>query len=176
MTPFADTTTNILAFSTLGVQIASVVLLVALIAHAKFLSRLAPYVLPFALLITFAGSALTLLYSEVFGFAPCFLCWVQRAFLYPMPLLLLLALWKQSDAARKAVLGLSVPGAIVALYQHYLQIGGESFVPCPAVPGAADCGKRLIFEFGYITFPLMAFSVFVFVFLLMLVAAKRKTV
>lgn len=173
MTPLAELTTDVLSWGTLLAQVAIVLLAIALFARARILDLMQPYALTLALLLTLLGSALTLIYSEIFGLIPCFLCWVQRVFLYPMPIILGLAIWKGRDALRKLVLWLSVPGALIALYQHYLQVGGTSFVPCPAVPGAADCGQRFIFEFGYITFPLMAVTIFVVVFLLMLVAGRK---
>ncbi len=62
---------------------------------------------------------------------------------------------------------LSIAGAIVALYQHYLQMGGTSVLPCPAIVQAAECSQRILFEFGYITFPFVSFTAFAALIILM---------
>jgi hypothetical protein len=51
-----------------------------------------------ALILTLISTILTLIYSEVFGFIPCGLCWLQRVFLYPQVIMLAIAL-KLRDSA-----------------------------------------------------------------------------
>lgn len=114
-------------------------------------------------LLTLGASAMTLVYSEIFGFVPCSLCWFQRIFLYPQMLLFGAATyWKDTLAARYAII-FSIPGFIIALYQHYLQMGGGEFVPCPVDGAEADCSVRILFEFGFMTFPLMSAGLFLFI-------------
>jgi len=104
---------------------------------------------------------------------PCLLCWWQRIFMYPILIISLIAIVKNTDVSEIAdyVLALSVFGGAVALYQHLLQVlPVGALIPCDAT---GDCAVRSIFEFGYITIPWMALSVFaVFVFLA-LVARRR---
>ncbi len=109
-----------------------------------------------------AGVALTLVYSEIFGFVPCGLCWLQRMFLYPLPLILGTGLWLRDARVYAYTMVLATPGAMVALYQHYLQMGGIEFVGCPAAAG--DCAQRILFEFGFMTFPLLSGILFAFLF------------
>jgi len=150
-------------------QVAAVVLIALLIqrrisgATSPILSLVGSYGIHLVFLISIAGTALSLTYSEVFGFVPCGLCWLQRIFLYPMVILSGLALWKRDRSIADYLIALSIPGMIVALYQHYLQLGGSNLVGCPAAGFGADCAKRILFEFGYITFPLVAFSAFVLI-------------
>jgi disulfide bond formation protein DsbB len=105
---------------------------------------------------------MTLVYSEIFGFVPCGLCWLQRICLYPQALMLALAAYTKDRAFLKYGILLSIPGVIVSLYQHYLQMGGAELVTCPSVGGAADCAERILFEFGFMTFPLMSAALFLF--------------
>lgn len=126
-----------------------------------------------AFVLALAGSALTLYYSEIVGYVPCGLCWLVRVFVYPQVILFALALYKQDRSIADYSLALSVPGAIVALYTHYLQMGGASLVPCPA-SGVADCGKRLVFEFGYVTMPMMGLTLIVLLIILMLFVRRSK--
>lgn len=145
----------------------------------KYLSL---YVARFALGIVcavgVATSALSLAYSEFFGFVPCGLCWIQRGFLYSVTIISGIALWKTYTGARDTSIadygiGLSLVAGAVALYHHYIQMGGSALVGCPTAGIGANCTRRLVFEFGYITFPLMAFTVFAFFIAIFLVYRRR---
>ncbi len=130
------------------------------------------FAIPLGFFVALAGTFLTLLYSDYFGFIPCGLCWLERIALYPQVVLLGIAWFKKDNAVWKYVLALSLAGLIVALYHHYIQIGGADLIPCPA-SGNGDCGKRIIYEFGYMTFPLMAATLFAWQALLSFVATRR---
>jgi len=164
MTPAAATFTFLMALSTVALQIAVVVLFAVWFfsrrgndtALSLFAERLA---LPAIFVLTLAGSAVTLMYSEVWGFVPCGLCWLQRIFLYPQVILAGLAMMKKQGAfIADYLIALSIFGVIIALYQHYIQMGGSKLAGCPTAGG--DCAARFVFEFGYITFPLMAATLF----------------
>lgn len=124
-----------------------------------------------AFALTLSGSAMTFLYSEVFGFVPCGLCWLQRVFLYPQVFLLGVALRYKDPLVARYGIALSIPGVIVSLYQHHLQMGGSEIVGCPTSGG--NCSERILFEFGFMTFPLM--SAFLFLFLIALYVYILKT-
>lgn len=126
-------------------------------------------------LLSLGAVASSLFYSEILGIAPCGLCWLQRVFLYPQVLLFTLAIWKGDRLVADYSIALSIFGSVVALYQHYLQMGGTSILPCPAVATGADCARRFLFEFGYITFPLMSFSIFAFLIIMMLFVRKAQS-
>ncbi len=162
------------ALGTIALQLATLLLLATIVLDRRIpdigdisgaISRHGLWV---ALVFSAFASVMTLVYSEILAFEPCGLCWVQRVFLYPLVVLFALALWKKERIIADYVIALSGAGLLVALYQHYLQMGGTDILPCPAAPTAADCAQRILFEFGYITFPLMAVSLFAFLIVLML--------
>ena len=169
-----ETTNYILALGTLAMQVVGVGFLAVYFLQKKFPdladigSLIERWGMWKAFALTVGGSALTLFYSEILGFAPCGLCWLQRVFLYPQVVLLGLALYKKDKNIVDYSIALSVAGGIVALYQHYLQMGGEAVLPCPATGPSLDCASRFLFEFGYITFPLMSATLFAFLIVLML--------
>jgi len=170
-----ETINFLLALGTLALQIAGVAFLALFFLRKSIpdledvASLVGKWGLWLGLLLSLGGSALTLVYSEIFGLAPCGLCWLQRVFLYPLVFLFALAIWKKDNRIADYVIALSSLGAFVALYQHYLQMGGGSLLPCPATATEAiDCGVRFVFEFGYITFPLMSATLFAFIIVLML--------
>ena len=175
-----ETVNVLLALGTLAMQVAGGAFLALFFLKDKVsdlrdaATLLQTWGLWIGFILALGGSVLTLVYSEILGFAPCGLCWLQRAFLYPLVVLFALALWKKDRGIADYVIALSIPGTLVALYQHYLQMGGSSLLPCPATAAeAVDCGVRFVFEFGYITFPLMAFSLFAFLIILMLFVREK---
>lgn len=108
------------------------------------------------------ASLLTLVYSEVFGVIPCGLCWMERVMLYPQVLILGAALYYNDRSVVRSGIVLSVVGLVISLYHHYIQMGGSQFVKCPAAGAGADCAKRFLFEFNFVTFPLLAAITFAF--------------
>src|SRR3989338_2054283 len=117
----------------------------------------------------------SLTYSEVLGYAPCKLCWIQRIFMYPQVLILGLALFGKHKGSRALVdtsLVLSAIGAVVALYHYLMQLGIIPEGSCAAIGYSVSCAERFVLQFGYITIPLMAFSAYLLVTFALLL--KRK--
>jgi disulfide bond formation protein DsbB len=139
--------------------IVAFLLAVILVIDVKREQALRQYVERFGLfasfLIAVGSSVMALVYSEVFGFVPCGLCWLERIFLFPQVFILGGAIYFKDAFVARYGLILSGVGFIIALYHHYLQMGGTQFVKCPAA-GAVDCAKRIMFEFDFMTFPLLA--------------------
>lgn len=160
----------LLAIGGLGTFVVAIVLLVDLHTNKIFAQIISVWGLVGAFICSVVSVAMTLLYSEVFGFVPCGLCWLQRVFLYPQIFILAIALWYKDRLAARYGLVLSIPGLVVALYQHYLQMGWSEFVVCPN--SGADCTKRFMFEFGFVTFPLLSVMLFIFLIALYLYILK----
>jgi disulfide bond formation protein DsbB len=165
----------LLGWGTVLLQLATLGLLVVyFMKYERLETQLVRYGFPIILLATFVSTVLTLVYSEYFGVVPCGLCWLQRVFLYPQVLMVAVAWIKRDFGVACYSIPLSVAGFIVAMYQHALQMGMSSPLPCPA-SGEADCAKRIVFELGYITFPLMAASLFAFLIAYMLILRRART-
>lgn len=138
--------------------------------YTKFV---APYIWQLLLATTFGGVATTLLYSEVFEFVPCSLCWLQRVAFYPQALMSVTA-FKQSDAMHFPLYGmvLSAFGFTVAVYQYIYQslpqdLMDAGIMPCLA-DGSGDCSKKVMEVFGFVTFPFLSAVIFAFLFTLYL--------
>jgi disulfide bond formation protein DsbB len=127
-------------------------------------------------IMSFAASALTLYYSDYLGVIPCALCWFERVFMYGIVFISGTALFARNNLEMRGIFRyisvFSVAGAVVALYHHVLQMTATatSHLPCPVSGG--ECSKRIIFEFGHITFPWIAFVMFV-VFILVLLVVRE---
>ncbi len=146
------------ALATIFLLIAGLYLLYDYKTRKTLESYVETFGIKIAFVLTLFGSAMTLFYSEVIGYLPCGLCWLERMMLYPQVIILAIA-WKYNDfLAVRHTIGLSVIGFIISLYHHYIQMGGSEFVACPTT--GVSCSKRLVFEYGFVTFPLMATILF----------------
>lgn len=156
---------TLLALGTIVMQVAIVVGIILLFFQQRsgvrpIMNTVARFAIPISFFLALIGSALTLFYSEIIGYAPCSLCWFQRIFLYPQVIILGIAWWKHNTDIARYIIALSAFGLAFALYQYYMQMAGGAGLPCPAGDVATDCGRRYIFAFGYVTFPLMAATTF----------------
>lgn len=169
----------VLALGTVAMQVATVVLLVVFLLRKKvplfedIAAQVGGFGLWSAVVVAFVASAMTL-YYESLGFEPCPLCWWQRIALYPQVGLLAMGIWcrQYRPAAIDFSIFLSVAGAAVALYHHALQMLPGSGLPCPAT--GVSCAQRIFFEFNYVTYPSMAFSVFAFLIVTLLIVRSRQ--
>ncbi len=115
-----------------------------------------------------AGS---LYYSEVAHFVPCKLCWYQRIAAYPLGVLLPVAAIRRDRDVWFYVVPLATVGAGFAIYHAQLQAfpaQGSSF--CTVTE---PCTTRYVWEWGFMSLPLMALSAFVVIITLVLIARSR---
>lgn len=127
--------------------------------------KIAHFALPLGFFTSLTGLFLSLFYSEYLGYLPCALCWFQRIVLYPMALIFAIAWYRKDYAVYRYILALSSVGALISLYHEYLQMGYSAIIPCAANAIFVDCAKPSFVEFGFVTFPLMAFVLFAVLFL-----------
>ena len=79
--------------------------------------------------------------------------------MYPIVIILLLALlWRDVFGARYALV-LSVLGFFLNVYHYSLQLGAPNIISC-GTDIAEACTKRYMLAYGYITIPLMTATAF----------------
>ncbi|MSR78971.1 MAG: disulfide bond formation protein B [Candidatus Taylorbacteria bacterium] len=166
-------------------QIMSVLIIVALLARRfskqrrihelseSILSIFSSHALLIGFLTALMSMIISLMYSDVIGYEPCKLCWVQRIFLYPQVVIFGLALWKKTRDSDIYCLFLSVIGAVIAGFHYYAQSFNPSALPACDAAGGASCAVRFFMEFGYVTIPLMSFTSFIFI-ILVIISARSK--
>ena len=154
----------------------AIVINILVLAYAPSREKTATFGRRYGLLAIFVLSTLSVVGTLYFQYGdnlnPCLLCWWQRVFMYPIPFISLIALIKGKRLSDIAdyVLALSVIGAAIALYQHLLQIlPSGALIPCDA---SGDCAVRSVFEFGFVTLPWMALTIFVALALIAFIARK----
>lgn len=160
--------TKILTISTLGSQILLVFLVLYGIIRRRasrdyILKIIKKYGIGFAFIIALVATLGSLYYSEIAKFAPCKLCWFQRIFMYPQIILLGLAWWKQDFNIKKYSMTLAIIGSAFALYHSYIQQFPNAKDTFCAIGGLTGCSTRFIYEFGYITMPLMSLTAFLMI-------------
>ena len=110
----------------------------------------------------------SLYYSEVQGFVPCELCWIQRICMYPLAVLLTIAAVRGDVGIRTYAWPLCLVGTGFASYHTWLQAfpeGSSGFCTLEA-----PCTVRHVWELGFVSLPFMALSAFVAIATLLAVA------
>ncbi len=108
--------------------------------------------------------------SEIANYTACRLCWVQRFFMYPAAIILIIAIFTKATALKWIALGLASVGICVSAYHRYDQYVGESGTFCDV---NNPCSVRWINEFGFITIPTMAGIGFAGVITLILLNTRK---
>ena len=106
----------------------------------------------------------SLYYSDIVGYDPCKLCWYQRIFLYPQVFILGLALYKKDKNIIPYSLFLLVIGFFVSVYHNFIYFTKTSSIFCTAFE---SCLKRYVYEFDYISIPVMALTAYVLIIILL---------
>lgn len=114
-----------------------------------------------AFIVALSATLGSLFYSEIMGFTPCPLCWWQRIFMYPLVLILLIALLTKDKKVTRYVIPMSVVGALIATW-HYIE---QMTAVALCTGDLADCSIRYTLHYGYITIPLMALTAFILIIL-----------
>jgi hypothetical protein len=124
-----------------------------------------------AWLVATSSTVGSLVYSEVYHLEPCRLCWYQRIAMYPLALMLGIAVWKRDGSVRRYALPLAAVGAAIAAYHYALQtFPGLDTGACSA---GVPCTAKYVNEFGFVSIPFMALAGFVAVIGLVSVKGER---
>ena len=172
--------THIGSFVSNAVLVSQIVFPVGLVLlfHKDFRNRVYRFVNLYVLwLLLFVSSTAvvgSISLSQIAGFVPCELCWIQRIFLFSQPILLLVAMVRREKSIVSYLLPLSILGAIVSIYHSIVQWGyGGSLLGCTSVGG--ECAKVYIHQYGYITIPFMAFTTFAYLILISILYYKSRS-
>lgn len=173
MPAYIENFNQLLAIGTIIMQI--VILLIAVNLtfvrshNNKLLLFFKKYGFHFGFLTALAAVAISLFYSEIIGFPPCELCWIQRIFIYPQVILFGMELYKRDRAIVDYSMVMAIFGMIVSLFHMYVERGGASSLACAAGgEEAISCAFLYVEEFSYVTIPVMALTTSVFIFILLL--------
>jgi disulfide bond formation protein DsbB len=175
-----DTVTTFLALLTVAAELFAVAGAVALVASAAasdttFAAAVRDIAssagVQVAFLVAATATAGSLYFSEVANFVPCTLCWYQRIAMYPLPLILAIALIRRASDVWAYAVPIALVGAAVSVYHVYVERSGHETGFCTR---SAPCTTIWFEKFGYITLPVMALSAFAAVIVALLLARSAR--
>jgi disulfide bond formation protein DsbB len=115
----------------------------------------------------------SLYFSEVMHFIPCTLCWYQRIFMYPLAIILGVAVYRNDTGIYRYALPLSIIGWLIAGYHTLLQKIPylQQFEMCTS---GVPCSKDYINWLGFITIPILAFIAFTIITVCLIICARSS--
>ncbi len=138
---------------------------------ADVIDAVGPYALWLAWLVAAVTMAGSLYYSLGAHFSPCELCWYQRICEYPLALILLVAAIRRDRQVWCYVVPVAAIGVVIAAYQSQLQAFPDQQTFCSSFN---PCTTRYVWEFGFVSLPLMDLAALLFVITMMFVARTAE--
>ncbi len=128
-----------------------------------------------AAVLALAASLVVLFVGEIMGQAPCNMCWFQRAFMFPLAIVLGIAAWRSDTGVWVYALPLALGGALVAAFHTFIYFGviPEAIQPCTA--SGPSCSSTAMTILGGAPLPLLSFLVFAAIVACLLIAKRRTS-
>lgn len=126
-----------------------------------------------AWLVALSATLGALFIGEVMGQAPCNLCWFQRAFMFPLAIVLMVSCLVGDFRVGRYALPLAAIGWLVALY-HVLLFGGvipEEIKPCGAGPSCSSADTIIL---GWLPIPALSLTAFTAIIVLLFLVRRRS--
>ncbi|WP_191566187.1 disulfide oxidoreductase [Metabacillus idriensis] len=120
------------------------------------------------LFIAWAASFVSMLgslyFSEIMDFIPCDLCWYQRILMYPLVVILGMAIYRKDYQIAFYSMILSAIGGTISIYHYAVQ--KIDFVSTHSAScGIVPCTGEYINWLGFITIPFLALIGFTIIFI-----------
>ncbi|MBJ7961543.1 disulfide bond formation protein B [Bacillus cereus group sp. N28] len=110
---------------------------------------------------SFIATSGSLYFSEIMKYEPCTLCWYQRIFMYPLVIILGIAIVKKDYKINIYSLILSIIGAFISTY-HYL-IQKVPYLSNTSTCGRIPCTGDYLNWFNFITIPFLCLISFIII-------------
>jgi disulfide bond formation protein DsbB len=147
-------------------------------AVASWARAVAPQSVTFAWIVATVATLGSLYYSERAGFVPCELCWYQRIVMYPLVIVLGVAVLRRDRAVWITTSVFVAIGAPLSLY-HWLVERVPAFEESSSCSATAPCSAPWFEKLGFVTLAWMAMSAFLLIGVLMvctLIGARDRPV
>lgn len=110
--------------------------------------------------------------GEVMGRPPCNLCWLQRASMFPLAVILAVACYVSDAGVWRYALPVAALGWLAALYHTLLYTGAipAGLEPCGAGP---SCSSADMLVFGRVPIPLLSLGAFTAIAGLLVLVRRR---
>lgn len=130
--------------------------------------------LALAALVALISTLSALFIGEIMGQMPCLLCWYQRIFMFPLAIILIIALYRSDVGIWLYGLPMAIGGLGFALYHSGLYGG---LIPKPIVPCSQDGPSCMDANMTIFSLPLPYLSVLAFLIIVValgLLAIKTR--
>lgn len=155
--------------------VAAVGAVVAVVARIRGRGPDGQTALVLALGVASVATAGSLVFSEVYGFTPCRLCWWQRFAMYPLVAILAIALWRRTLAVRWIAVPMALTGAGIATWHVMIQRLPQVFAQSVSCDATAPCAGIWVRALGGVfTIPTLALAGFIAIAAVLL-SAQRDT-
>lgn len=124
--------------------------------------------------VAIAATLGALFIGEILGKTPCYLCWHQRVFMFPLAILLGIAVWRTDMAVARYALPLAVMGWLIAA-THLLLIWDiipRAIEPCGAGPSCSGSNMTI---FGWLPLPLLSLLAFTLIAAGLFIVMRGRT-
>ncbi|WP_320203633.1 disulfide bond formation protein B [Agrobacterium rosae] len=127
-----------------------------------------------AWMVALASTLGALFIGEVMGQAPCDLCWHQRAFMFPLAVVLAGAAFRSDGRAWFYAVPLAAIGWLIAAFHNllYFKVVPTAIKPCGQGPSCSGDGMIL---FGALPIPLLSLAAFTAIIILLLIVRRRTS-
>lgn len=122
----------------------------------------------------------SLYFSEIRHWTPCLLCWYQRILMYPLTIILAVAIKRKDRNIVYYVLPLTILGMAIALYHYLLQMTPLKEITPVKCNAYGPCSEIRALTFGpislpyFLTIPFLSLTAFTVITILMIVLLKSK--
>ena len=125
-----------------------------------------------AWLVALVSTLGALFIGEVMGQAPCLLCWWQRAFMFPLAVILAVACLRSDFGVWCYALPVAAIGWVVAAYHTLLYFGvlAQAVEPCGAGPSCSSASMTIL---GGLPLPLVSVVAFTAVAIFLTPLSRR---
>lgn len=158
---------------------ATVLLLVSRLSGIGATSRPAGWVRShngeLAALVTVTATFGSLYLSEVAHLIPCRYCWFQRVAMYPLALVLVVALIFRDRSVRRYAVPLAAVGLALSTW-HYLLQNFPSLEDASSCNILNPCTVKYAWKFGFVSIPYMAGSVSLLTLVLLWGRSRRSRI
>lgn len=124
-----------------------------------------------AWLVSLVATISVLFIGEIMGQAPCVLCWYQRAFMFPLAVVLGVACYLSDPRIWRYGLPLAIFGWVFAAY-HTLLVAGVIPKPLEPCGEGVSCTSDDMMIFSVVPIPLLAVGAFSAIILLLWLVQK----
>ncbi|MBH0347193.1 disulfide bond formation protein B [Bacillus cereus] len=117
----------------------------------------------FSFFVSLVATIGSLYFSEVKGYVPCSLCWYQRIFMYPIPLLIFISILINDKNIKYYLRFFSLIGIIISSYHNFIQFTQQKSSFCGVTSSCLTIYDKWG---GFITIPFMSLTAFIIIFVL----------